>query len=82
MKYLLNLINKENGQVREQTDISHLFTRVKPSSDRKTNDSFLDKWLADRTKEYKKAYFPRKQGYLMLILADDTGTMLGCSNWN
>ena len=82
MKYLLNLINKENGQIKEQVDISHLFTRFKPTEDRKTNDSFLDKWLADRTKEYKKVYFPRKKGYLMLILIDDTGVMIGCSNWN
>ena len=79
MRYYLHLIDKKDGHTRERVDISHHFERFKPSADGKANSCFLDCWLADRTKELKRKYFPRKQGYLMIWGVDDTGTAIGFS---
>jgi hypothetical protein len=79
MKAYLNLINKKDGHTRERVDISHYFERYLPSKNRELNNLFLDCWLADRTKELKRKYFPRKQGYLMIYGVDDNGRSIGCS---
>mgnify|MGYP007027035382 CR=1 FL=1 len=81
MKIYLDLIDSKDGTTRERAEITHLFTRLSPSCDRKTNDFFLDCWLADRTKELKRQYFPRKKGFLMLWMVDDNGTSVGFSKW-
>lgn len=81
MKVYLDLIDKKDGHTRERVDISHYFGRYKPTADKEVNSFFLDCWLADRTKELKRKYFPRKQGYLMLWAVDDTGTSAGFSKW-
>lgn len=79
MRYYLHLIDKKDGSTRERADISHYFERYSPSENRELNDLFLDCWLADRTKELKRKYFPRKQGYLMLFAVGDDGRAIGYS---
>lgn len=79
MKAYLHLINKKDGHTRERVDISHYFERYSPSEKRELNCLFLDYWLADRTKELKCKYFPRKQGYLMIQGVGDDGRSIGCS---
>lgn len=79
MKVYLHLIDKKDGHTRERVDISHYFERYLPSENRELNDLFFDSWLADRTKELKRKYFQRKQGYLMLFAVGDDGCAIGYS---
>lgn len=81
MTVYLDLIDKKDGTTRERVDVSNLFTNYKPSNDKNTNCFFLDNWLADRTKELKRTYFPRKKGYLMLWMTDEKRTTIGYSKW-
>ena len=76
MKVYLDLINKKDGRTRERVDVSHYFERFSPSSDIDVNNYFFDCWLADRAKELKRKYFPRKHGYLMLWGVYNTGTAI------
>ena len=82
IKCYLHLIDIGNGATKKRVDISEMFTRFKLSEDKKTNERFLNCWLADRVEEYKKHYFPRKKGALMLWVVDqDTNKGIACSYW-
>lgn len=80
MKYYLYLID-ENGVDKAYRDISDIFTRFKPSEDRKMNDLFLSKWLQDRASSYKKKYFAKKKGHLTIRLIANDGCLIGSSCW-
>lgn len=80
MKYYLYLID-ENGVDKAYRDISNVFTRFKPSEDKKINNLFLNKWLQDRASSYKKKYFAKNKGYLMIRLIANNGCLIGSSYW-
>jgi hypothetical protein len=45
------------------------------------NDLFLSKWLQDRASSYKKKYFAKKKGHLMIRLITNDGCLIGSSCW-